>query len=267
MNGRLFRQNLYWFRTRLLILIVASIAWGLIGPVFYINFSSPLQVLVDSGAIPSNLLSFGSGSLFTLPGALTLMLQHPIAIAFMAVFGAAAAATSIAGELERGTLETLLARPLPRRSLYASTYLAIVVAMALVMAALLIGQSISVILLGISDEVDLAKMPLVWLNGILLWGAFAAFGMAASVSFDRSSRAVGLTAGFVLISYFLEIIGSLWTDAAFLQDYSLFHYFVPGDVLTGEFNPLGIALLLAALVIPIVWALVVFPRRQLPAPA
>ena len=267
MSLRLFRQNLYWFRTRLLILIVVSVAWGMIGPVIYINFSSPLQDLVDSGAIPANLLSFGSGSLFTLPGALTLMLQHPIAIAFMAVFGAAAAATSIAGELERGTLESLLARPLPRRTLYISTYLAILVALALVMAALLIGQSIAVTMLGLSDEVDLAKMPLVWLNGMLLWGAFASFGVAASVTFDRSSRAVGLTAAFVLISYFLEIIGSLWTDAAFLQKYSLFHYFVPGDVLTGEYDPLGIGLLIAALVIPIVWSLLVFPRRQLPAPA
>jgi len=172
-----------------------------------------------------------------------------------------------AGELERGTLETLLARPLPRRSLYVSTYAAILVALAFVMAALLIGQSISVTLLGLSDEVDLVKMPLVWLNGMLLWGAFASFGVAASLTFDRSSRAVGLTAAFVLISYFLEIIGSLWTDAAFLQKYSLFHYFVPGDILTGEYNPAGIALLVAALIIPIGWSLFVFPRRQLPAPA
>jgi ABC-2 type transport system permease protein len=266
-SGRLFRQNLYWFRTRLLILIVASVAWGMIGPVIYVNFSSPLQELVDSGAIPSNLLSFGSGSLFSLPGALTLMLQHPIAIAFMAVFGAAAAATSIAGELERGTLETLLARPLPRRSLYASTYLAIVLALALIMAALLIGQTASVMALDLADEVDLVQMPLVWVNGILLWSAFAAFGVAASVTFDRASRAVGLTAAFVLISYFFEIIGSLWTDAAFLQDYSLFHYFVPGKVLTDGLDPVNIGILLVALVVPVVWALAVFPRRQLPAPA
>jgi ABC-2 type transport system permease protein len=266
-SGRLFRQNLYWFRTRLAIVALAAVGWGFLGPVIYTNFSSPLQELVDSGAIPQNLLSFGSGDLFSLAGALTLMLQHPIAIAFMAVFGAAAAANSIAGELEKGTLETLLARPLTRRALYGSTMFAILVALGLVMAGLLIGQTASVMALDLSDEVDLVQMPLVWVNGLLLWGAFAAFGVAASVTFDRASRAVGLTAAYVLIAYFFEIIGSLWTDAAFLQDYSLFHYFVPGKVLTDGLDPVAIGILLVAMVVPVVWALAVFPRRQLPAPA
>ena len=88
---------------------------------------------------------------------------------------------------------------------------------------------------GITDELDLSLMPLVALNGFGLWAAFTTFGLAASVSFDRPGPAIGLSLAYLLIvNYFLEILGSLWTDAALIQDYSLFHHFNPGEILTGD---------------------------------
>ena len=60
-------------------------------------------------------------------------------------------------------------------------------------------------------------MPLVWLNGFLLFGAFVAIGLAASVSFDRLTPALGITAGLVVVMYFLEVLGTLWPDAEVLQ--------------------------------------------------
>jgi hypothetical protein len=78
---------------------------------------------------------------------------------------------------------------------------------------------------------------------------------------------VGLTAAFLLVNYFLEIIGTFWTDVEFLQPYSLFHYFQPGEILLGDGDPLDLVVLAVAALIPLAWALVVFPRRQLPSPA
>ena len=40
-------------------------------------------------------------------------------------------------------------------------------------------------------ELAIERLPLLWLNGMLLWGAFAAIGLAASVSFDRLTPALG----------------------------------------------------------------------------
>ena len=65
-------------------------------------------------------MNFGSGSLFTLPGAITLGMQHPLAIAMVGIFAVGAAATAVAGERARGTLEVLLARPISRLTLYLS---------------------------------------------------------------------------------------------------------------------------------------------------
>jgi ABC-type transport system involved in multi-copper enzyme maturation permease subunit len=161
----------------------------------------------------------------------------------------------------------LLSRPISRLRLYVTVAAASATLLAIVMLALLGGQLIGVAIQGVGDELDLAQMPLVFLNGVMLWAAFAAFGLAASVSFDRHPPALGLTMAYVLINYFLEILGSLWRDVAWSQDYSLFHRFNPGEILTGKTDPLDFAVLTIAIAIPVAYALVVFPRRDLAAPS
>ncbi|MEO8252671.1 MAG: ABC transporter permease subunit, partial [Chloroflexota bacterium] len=214
MNLRLYLQTLRWNRVRLLAVVVASIGWGILIPVVYVSFAAAFKNLANSGALPRELLNFGSGSLFTLPGALTLGLQHPLAIAFVGIFAVGSTASAVAGEREAGTLEVLLARPISRRTLYLTLAAAVATLMAIVLLALLGGQLIGVAIEGVTKELDLVQMPLVFLNGLLLWATFAAFGLAASVSFDRHGPAIGLTIAYLLINYFLEILGSLWRDVA-----------------------------------------------------
>ena len=145
--------------------------------------------------------------------------------------------------------------------------ISIAILLVLVLLALLGGQVIGVAIQGLTDELDLAAMPLVLANGVLLWGAFAAFGLAASVSFDRHAPALGLSLAYLLVNYFLEILGSLWTDVAWSQEYSLFHHFQPGEILEGKADPIDFLILGVALIVPVVYALIVFPRRDLAAPA
>lgn len=267
MNGRLVAQTLRWQQVRLIIVVLAGIGWGLLIPVIYSAFSEVIRDLANSGAFPQELTNFGSGSLFTLPGAITLGFQHPLAIAMIAIFAVGASATAVAGERARGTLEVLLARPISRLALYASILVALLIAVLVVLLAILGGMIGGTAIQGITDEVDLGLMPLVTLNGFGLWAAFTTFGLAASVSFDRPGPAIGLSLAYLLANYFLEILGSLWTDAAWTQDYSLFHHFNPGAILTGELQVTDLVIVFAAAVVPIVYAIMVFPRRDLAAPA
>ncbi|HEX5579521.1 MAG TPA: ABC transporter permease subunit [Candidatus Limnocylindria bacterium] len=266
MNTRLLVQTIRWNRARLVTLVIAGFAWGLLIPTIYVSFSDAFRELANSGAIPEQLLNFGSGSLFTLPGAITLGFQHPLAIAFLGIFAVGTTTGAIAGERERGTLEVILARPISRHTLYLTVAVAVVVLLAIELVAVLGGQWTGIALQGIGDEADLGNLPLVFANGLLLWTAFAAFGMAASVSFDRHAPALGLTMAYLLVNYFLEILGSLWTDVDWTQEYSLFHHFNPTEILTGKADPVDFVILGAAVVIPVVFAWIVFPRRDLAAP-
>lgn len=267
MNLRVLRQTLRWQRTRLLVVLLAAAGWGVLIPVIYTAFSDAMRELANSGAIPDELLNFGSGSLFTLPGAITLGLQHPLALAMIGIFAIGASATAIAGERARGTLEVLLARPISRNALYVSVLVALLLVVLLVMSAILGGMVGASVGLGIGDELNLGQVPVVVLNGFMLWASFTTFGLAASVSFDRPGPALGITLAWVLAHYFLEILGSLWTDAAWTQDYSLIHHFNPGAILTGDLAAIDLAIVAVAAIVPVVYALLVFPRRDLAAPA
>jgi ABC-2 type transport system permease protein len=267
MNGRLFRQTLRWQRTRLLIVVIAGIAWGAIIPVIYDAFSEVIRDLANSGAFPEEMLNIGSGSLFTLPGSITLGLQHPLALAMLGIFAVGASSTAVAGERARGTLEVLLARPISRTSLYVSILVALLLVVLVALTAILGGMIGGATVMGLVGELDLGLLPLVILNGFGLWAAFTTFGLATSVSFDRPGPAIGLSLAWLLIHYFLEILGSLWTDAAWTQEYSLLHHFNPGEILTGALDPMDLVVVFAAAIVPLIYALLVFPKRDLAAPA
>lgn len=267
MNGSLFARTLAWQRTRLIVVVLAAFGWGALIPIFYTGFSDLARDLANSGAIPEELLSFGSGSLFSLPGAVTLGLQHPFAIALLGIFAAGTTATAIAGERQRGTLEVLLARPLGRRTVYVSIGLALTLAVALVLAALVGGFVAGAATQGVLDDLAVEHLPLVFLNGLLLWAAFTTFGLAASVSFDRTGPAIGLSLAYLLVNYFFEILGSLWAEVEWTQEYSLLHHWQPTEILEGSLDPTDLVIVAVAFVVPIAYALIVFPRRDLAAPS
>jgi ABC-2 type transport system permease protein len=266
-NRTLFRRTLRANAFRLVIITAAATAWGALMPLIYAQFGSQFKDLVNSGLIPEQFTNFGGGNLFTLPGAIAIGFIHPIALILTSVFAVGFTTAAIAGERQRGTLEVLLARPLPRLVLYFTLLVCALIFIAIIMAGFLTGAYISAVVNGVSGEIDATLLPLVWVNGVLLFGAIAAIGMATSVSFDRLSPALGITLAVVLVSYFLEILGSLWPDAKGLQPYSLFHYLDPQAVLSGESVAFNFALLGGVALVAIVAALVIFPRRDLAAPS
>ena len=267
MSWPLFARTLAWQRTRWIIVSLALFGWGLLIPVFYTAFSDVIRGLANSGAFPEELLSFGSGSLFSLPGAVTLGTQHPIAIAMIAVFAVGATSTAIAGERQRGTLEVLLARPVSRNAVYVSMTLGLLLVVAVALVALIAGFVAGAAIHGVLEDLPVEHLPMVFLNGFLMWGAFATFGLAASVTFERAGPAIGLTLGYLLVHYFFEILGSLWQEAEWTQEYSLFHHFNSTEILAGAVDPVDLLICGVAFVVPILYALIVFPRRDLGAPA
>lgn len=267
MNRTLFVHTLRTNALRLVVISLAMAMWGLLMPLIYAQFGAQFRGLMDSGIIPKQFANFGGGDIFTLPGSIAIGFIHPIALVLSSVFAVGFTTTAIAGERQRGTLEVLLARPLPRRVVYLTLYVCALIFVAVVIAALLVGATVSAVANGVSDELDMTKVPLVWLNGVLLFGAISAIGLAASASFDRLSPALGITVAVVLVSYFLQILGSLWPDAAGLQPYSLFHYLDPRGVLNGEVRPFDFGLLAAVAAVATTAALVIFPRRDLAAPS
>ncbi len=265
--GPLLLRVWRWQSLRVVLIGAALVGWGWLLPFVYSHFSVLIRELVRRYPVFEQMSQFGSGNLFSLGGTLTLGTQHPLVIALLGVIAIGTASLAIAGERQRGTLEVLLARPLDRRGVFVTLYAAITGLLALLIAALLGGMVVGAATQGLLGELALGMVPLVFLNGLLLWLAFAAFSLAASASFDRTGPAIGLSLAYLLVNYFLEILGSLWTDVAWSQEYSLFHHFQVSEILAGTPDAADFVILVVALAIPLAWGLVVFPRRDLAAPA
>jgi ABC-2 type transport system permease protein len=266
-NGAFFRHTWRMHRVRLALVSIGLAVWGFLTPIIYARYGSQFKALLESGMLPKEFARLGGADIFSLSGAIALGFIHPIPIILSSVFAVGFSASAIAGERQRGTLEVALARPLSRRRLYVTLLVASLAFVAANVTALLTGAVAGSAFAGVIRELPVGNLPFVWLNGVLLFAALAGVGLAASVSFDRAAQATGLTLTFALVNYFLEILGSLWPAAEYLEPYSLFHYLKPKAILSGAAAPLDDLVLITVFAIAIAWALIVFPRRDLPAPS
>lgn len=267
MNLALFRHTFRAQRVRLALVCAALALWGFVLPLVYAEFGAQFRAVLDSGLFPEELMRLGGGDIFSLAGALALSLSHPITLALTSIFAIGFPASAVAGERQRGTLEVLLARPISRRRLYATLAAAATVFIGLALAALECGAVLGSAYSGVLAEISLARLPLVWLNASMLFVSLASITLAASVSFDRLPPALGIGIGVTVVMYFFEVLGALWPSAAWLQPYSLFHYLQTRPILDGVTPWRDLAILAAATMLAVAWAIVVFPRRDLGAPA
>ena len=235
--------------------------WGFLAPVIDKSLISTVQ-----GALPPSLANFGSGTLNTFPGVITLMFEHPFLIALVSTVALAITIPALAGQRQRGTLEMLLARPIRRSTLVATIALAVASMLLLVLFAMVAGILAGSSVEGLSDQVPVRELLVVWLWSVLLYGAFASFALAASATSNRNGPAVSWTLGFLIANYFFEILGGFWDQAKAWQPYSLFHHFQAADILAGRLSAFDLMVLGLAIMIPLAYALYIFPRRDLPAP-
>jgi ABC-2 type transport system permease protein len=220
-----------------------------------------------SGVIPPQFAQFGGGDIFSLTGSVAIGFIHPIAVGLNLVFAVGFSVAAIAGERQRGTLEVLLSRPISRRAVYATLAVAGALFVGIVTLGSIAGSVVGSSLTGRTSELGVGQLPLLWFNGSLLYWAIGAIALLASASFDRLSPALGLTLAVVVVSYFLDVLGSLWPDAKGLQPYSLFYYFDPKAILSGAPDPGDLVVLGIVTVLAVAAALVLFPRRDLAAPS
>lgn len=264
--AHLWRAN----RGRLAIVALALGIWGALPPIIFDAFGEELGAIMDSGLIPEQFMQFtefGGGDLFSLAGSVALGVIHPIAVGLGLVFAVGFAGAAVAGERQRGTLEVLLSRPISRRIVYGTAAVAAAVFVGVASAGLVVGALVGSALTQRVVELVPANLPILWLNIALLFWAIAAVALAASVSFDRATPAIGAALAFVLVSYFLDVLGDLWPDAAFLQPYSVFHYLDARGALSGLPDPANFVVLVGVIAAAVAYALVVFPRRDLAAPS
>jgi ABC-2 type transport system permease protein len=221
-------------------------------------------------ALPPALLAFTRTrpefiAMSGLEGYLALGFTHPLYIVLTAAAVVGFAARSLAGEIERGTIQIALARPISRPAVYASR----VVGVAVVCLSLAVVGPLGMVagMLIVRPDGTLHPshfVPLAIGTTALFWaiGGLTLFGSAAA---STSGRVVGWAIGALLLSYFIDYFSSIWRVVRPLEIVSIFHYYDPSNALVhGSVAPRNLLVLFVAGLCGALAGLAVFTRRDLP---
>ncbi|MGW1200307.1 ABC transporter permease subunit [Streptomyces sp. NPDC002536] len=184
--------------------------------------------------------STGSVSIGSYPGLLGAGLTHPFWIALQVTAVASLSAAAVAADVESGTIELVVVRPVSRARLLAErTAAPVLVALVLNAVATL------TVAAGVALSPDMHHdVPLrgVFIAGLLGWGlTFCLLGPALAVSAGARRRAHVLGAAIALgaVGFALNFVALAWSKAAPLRYASPFHYYTPGDILAHPTVPWG----------------------------
>ncbi len=144
----------------------------------------------------------------------------PILIVILSI---SLANSAIVGEIEKGTIEVLLAQPLSRLKLFLSRYFAGVSILAIFIFATSYAALPLVKMHGI--DMQAANLLPMAVSGLLF--AICVYSIATffSTLFSEKGKATFLTTGIVMISYIANVAAGLNKDIANIKYGSIFYYY------------------------------------------
>jgi ABC-2 type transport system permease protein len=215
--------------------------------------SPPQQLFANEIQTAPGLFHALSGSggdvpLTTYPGLLGFGLIHPFWIALQLVVVASLAAAAVAGDVEGGTIELLMVRPISRMRLLTERVAALVIALIALNAAAAAAIAVGVALTPqIHDAVPLRGI--VGALGLALGLCIAGPAIAISAAGHRRAQVVGATVAIGAVGFAVNFVAEAWSGASILRFASPFHYYAPADVLAGKPFPWASAGVLVAVAI------------------
>ncbi len=200
-----------------------------------------------------------------LSGFLSLGFTHPIFILLASTSIVWYACRALAGEMQRGSIQFSLSRPITRLGIYLSRVAGVIVVTTVMAAAGPLGMLIGVQTSKVNGQVASRNW---WITfaacWLLIWsiGGLALLGSAAS---NSMGQAVSAAIAIVVVSYVIDYFSALWAVIRPLRPFSVFHYFAPSRALAHGVLPWSNVIVLAAVGMACVIAGgAIFARRDLP---
>ncbi|NLH41568.1 MAG: hypothetical protein GX448_06985 [Planctomycetes bacterium] len=161
-----------------------------------------------------------SGSLTAL---LTVGYQHPLVMFLYLLYAVGVPVGLLPGEIQRGTMELILSRPITRTQIYVCAAVLSLVGMFGLISMMFLGTVVSVHLYTFGEPIDLSLFLRLSACAALLAGAFGAFALVCAASFERLYAAAGVAAAFLTLNYFIAIVAEWWPRVHFLHKATLFY--------------------------------------------
>ncbi|SFS87746.1 ABC transporter permease subunit [Halostagnicola kamekurae] len=200
-------------------------------------------------------------TLTTIEGYLVSQLYQFGWVILLAIYYAYAAATTVAGEVERGTIGLTLSLPVTRSRVVLSKFLSLVPSVAVVNAITFLAVYAGVVFVG--ESIDVTDLFVIHAYSTVYLLACAGVGLLASVAFDSIRRAQTVGAGAVFALFLLDTF-TFDTDYEWLGAVAFSRYFDPGGILvSGDRSWSDLCVLLSAVIVLVIVSAEYFERRDL----
>ena len=149
---------------------------------------------------------------------------HPFIVTVFCIWAIGKSSGAIAGELDRGTMELLLAQPIARWKIL-TTHLAVdLVTIPVLMLCMITGTTIGVTVLGVPD-VRLIDFTGALVNAAALIFAVSGYTIFLSAIGRYRWRVMGLTLGLTLVQFLINILGDVWPPLTAIRPLTVFYYY------------------------------------------
>lgn len=232
----------------------------------------------ESGKLMQTLMGGESISIERAIDMMSIAYVHPITQLILCIWAVGRSASAISGELDRGTMELLLAQPIRRSQVIVAHFVVDLCTIPFLAAAMILGTFTGVHAFGLVGNEDAglnidafrfvrAALPVMAL-------VFSVSGMTMAVSaFGRQrGKTLGVAVLIVLMMFLVNVIGQLWPPLEPLRPATVFYYYQPqpmvlrDDALTSGVTWLRLGVLIAVGLGGYALAAWHFCRRDLPAP-
>ncbi len=171
---------------------------------------------------------------FSISGAVAFGYNHPLVLIFLAIIAIMLPAKHIASEIEGGTLELLFSLPVKRFEIAFSLWLFSLFALIIVIVGCWIGTFVGTQVYPQFSNLSFSRLTLTAMNLWLLMLIINAYTFFMAAYAREGSRVTLRAAGVTLFFYFLNYIAMLWPKISFLNPISIFNYYQPQKVMTGQ---------------------------------
>ena len=235
-------------------------------------------IFTESGKIIQTLMGGETIALERGADMMSIAYVHPLTQLILCVWAIGRAAGALAGEIDRGTMELLLAQPIRRVHVVLAHLAVDALAIPSLALTLWLGTTVGVHLVGLADSnvaqlrVDPMRFWPAALGVMALVFAVSGSTMALSSLGRLRSRVLGLAVLVMLVQFLVNVVSQLWPPMETLRPWTIFYYYQPQEMILKE-NWMSLSsvwfrltVLTGIGVVGYVFAACWFCRRDLPAP-
>lgn len=226
MNYNLLRQSFAERRVSLLIYAIGVAAYGIMILAIWPSMQNTGITELWDRYPESIKKAFGASINFgTFDGFMTLEYFAQMWVIVMAAYAISVATGSLAGEIEKGTMELLLGQPISRRAIVVTRHLyfslGLIVLIAATMAPIIIGAPFA------GGDISYRGLAALSLQAFLFYGAIGSIAFFFSASFSSRGRALFASLGILIASYALDLLSKFSDFVNHFHRLSLFSYYDP----------------------------------------